>query len=320
MRYSDPATIHRIARAEYDLQPSPYRFDLMPSQPYFVDVLNNPDHFVQQMGLFRVKLGYVAAGYVLWRMGLPILVGLRLISACCLFILGLAVLAWTGDAVSSFVLLLTPPVLNLGRLVTADALTTTLIVLALIALVRGRDIVAAGILIATIVVRPDNLVYAFILLAWMIWKRRIRFSLGATLGALAVFAAASLHRIAGVFGWRLEAQDTFVKAELDPISHPVLISFTGYLHALTWLRVIPYTFMTIWVLVAAVVWKKLPQGSIFRELLPLAGVCIVLRLLLWPNVDDRFFVWAYLLAGVALIRTAQTEVCLADRSKSDVSG
>jgi hypothetical protein len=312
LRYSDPVTIHRIARAEFDAQPSPYRFDSVASEPYFDDVHNTPDHFVQQLGLFRVKLGYVAAGYVLWCLGLPILVGLRLISACCLFVIGLAVLTWTRDAVLSFVLLLTPPVLNLGRMVTADPLSTTLIFLALFALARGRNLLSAGFLIASILVRSDNVFLAVILLAWMVWRRRIRLSIGAILGALAVISAACVNRLAGVYGWRVIMQHGFVKREIEPINHPVLISFSGYLHSLGGLRAIPYTFMTIWVLVAAAVWKRLPPRSIFRELLPLAGVCIVLRLIIFPNFDDRFFVWAYLLAGAALIQTAQIGVCLDD--------
>src|SRR5271170_8333814 len=127
LRYSDPMTLQRIARAEFDAQPSPFPFENVAAEPYFADVYNNPYHFVQQLGLSRVKLGYVASGYALWRAGLPILVSLRLISACSLLIVGLALLAWTHDALLSAVLLLTPPVLNMGRMVTGDPLSTTVI-------------------------------------------------------------------------------------------------------------------------------------------------------------------------------------------------
>jgi hypothetical protein len=221
-------------------------------------------------------------------------------------------LTWTRDAVLSFVLLLTPPVLNLGRMVTADPLSTTLIFLALFALVRGRNLLSAGLLIASVLVRPDNIVLAIVLLGWMVLGRRIGLAVGAILGALAVFTAACVNRIAGIYGWRVIMQHSFVKPEIEPINHPVLIGFSGYLQALAGLRAIPYTFMTIWVLVAAAVWKRLPPRTMFRELLPLAGVCIVVRLLLFPNFEDRFFVWTYLLAGATLIQTAQIGLCLED--------
>jgi hypothetical protein len=249
---------------------------------------------------------------VLWRAGLPILVGLRLISAFCLFFVGLVVLAWTRDAVLSAVLLLTPPVLNMGRMVTADPLSATVVVLALFALARKRSLLAASLLLASILVRSDNIVLSFILLAWMVWRRRIRFSVGATFGALAAVTAALVNRIAGVYGWRVIMEHGFVKPVIEPIAHPVLITFAGYLYALAGLRAIPYTFMTVWILVAAAVWKRLPHASIFRDLLPLAGVYILVRLPMFPNFEDRFFVWTYLLAGVALIQTAQVSASVVD--------
>ncbi|MGA9246493.1 MAG: hypothetical protein WBW03_31470 [Silvibacterium sp.] len=304
-RYSDPLTIHRTARAEFDAQPSPFRFESVAAEPYFADVYANPNHFAQQLGLFRVKLGYVAAGYLLWCTGLHILVGLRLISACCIFVVGLTVLAWTHDAVLSALLLLTPPVLSMGRMVTADPLSTTMVFLALFAVARGRDCLSASLLVASILVRSDNLVLAVILLAWMAWRRRIRFSHAALFEILVVAVAVLVNRISGVYGWRVIMQHGFVKPLIDPIGHPVLITFAGYLHALAELRAIPYTFMTIWVLVAVAIWKRLPSGSVFRDLLSLAGLYIVVRLAMFPNFDDRFFLWTYLLAAIALIQSDQ---------------
>jgi len=306
LRYSDPITLQRIARAEFDAQPSPFPFQNVAAEPYFADVYNNPYHFVQQLGLSRVKLGYVASGYALWRAGLPILVSLRLISACSLLIVGLALLAWTHDALLSAVLLLTPPVLNMGRMVTGDPLSTTVIVLALFALATKRELLATGLLIVSIIVRSDNVVLVLVLLVGMIWTQHLRFKIGVWCAALAVATSAIVNRIAGIYGWRLVMQHSFVKPELEPITHPVLITFAGYLQALAGLRAIPYTFLTVWLLVAAAVWKRLPERSVLRDLLPVVGIYIVLRLLIFPNFDDRVFVWAYLLAGVALIQVTRS--------------
>jgi len=308
LRYSDPVAIHRIARAEFDVQPSPFQFERVAVEPYFADVRDNPYHFMQQLGLFRVKLGYVASGYVLWRAGLPILVGLRLISAFSLFAVGLAVLAWTHDAVLSPLLLLTPPVLNMGRMVTADPLSTAMIFLALFSLASSRVRLSLCLLAVSMVVRADNVVLVLFLLAWMVWRKHLRLSAGFLCAALAVATYAVVNRIAGIYRWRVLMQHSFVKPEVDPISHPVLITFAGYLHALAGLRAIPYTFMTVWILVTAAVWKRLRRSSISYDLLPLTGVYIVVRLLIFPNFDERFFVWAYLLAGVALIQSAQSPI------------
>jgi len=305
LRYSDPVTLHRIARAEFDAQPSPFKFENVASRPYFVDVRDNPYHFVQQLGFYRVKLGYVAAGYALWRAGLPILVSLRLVSACCLFIVGLALLAWTHDAILSAVLLRVPPVSDMGRVVTADPLSMALVFLALFALAERRDLLATGLLVASILARPDNLVLALILLAWMAWKRRLRLSIGALFGTVAFITYALVGRIAGAFSHRLLLYHTFVRPEVDPITHPILISFSGYLQSLGALKVVPFTLMTVFTLVAAAAWIRLPKGSFFRDLLLVISFYIVVRLLLFPDFEERYFVVAYLIASVAFIQAAQ---------------
>jgi hypothetical protein len=35
--------------------------------------------------------------------------------------------------------------------------------------------------------------------------------------------------------------------------------------------------------------------------LPVIAVCVLIRLFIFPNFDDRYFVWAYLFGAVALI-------------------
>ncbi|AEU35817.1 hypothetical protein AciX8_1475 [Granulicella mallensis MP5ACTX8] len=304
LRYSDPATIQRIARTEFDAQPDPFQFENVSAEPYFTDVYNNPDHFMQQLGFYRVKLGYVATGYALWRAGLPILTGLRLLSACCLLITGLAVLAWTHETVLSALLLLAPSVLTMGRMVTVDPLSTTIVLLALLAFAKNKDLLAAELLTASVLLRFDNAILVLILLAWMIWKKRLSLSLGALFGALSAGCVVLTNHFSSYYGWRVLMQHSFIKPEMEPVKHPIPISFAGYLHAIAALRVIPYTYMTIWLLVAAAAWRKLPPKSALRTLLPLAGLCTLARLAIYPNVEDRYFLWAYLLAGIALIQVA----------------
>lgn len=305
LRYSDPATVYRFARAEFDTQPSPFDFNSVANEPYFADVYNNPEHFSEQLGLFRVKLGYVTTGYALWRAGLPILTSLRLISAGSLLLVSLTLFLWTCDAVLSALLLLTPPMLNLGRTITADPFSTAIILLALFALALRRHILAAGLLLASVVIRSDNFLLVLILLAWMAWRRYLRASTATGLAVISVALWFLVNHFAGLYSWPVLMQHSFIQPEVAPITHPVAISFRGYLHALAELRAIPYTFMTIWILIAAAVWRCLPPRSFFRDLLPLSGLYIAVRLLIFPNFDDRFFVWTYLIAGVALLQSSR---------------
>jgi hypothetical protein len=304
LRYSDAVTIHRIARTEFDAEPNPYRFDIVADEPYFADVYADPRHFAEQMGLFRAKLGYVALGYVLWRAGLPILVGLRLISAACFLSMALVLLLWTHEAMLSALLLLTPPVLNMGRMVTADPLSTMVITLALFALARGRVLLSVCLLIGSIWARPDHVILVMILLAWVVWDKQCHPLSGAMSAAVALLSAVLVNRIAGLYGWRVLMQHGFIKPEVDPLTHPVAIDLSGYLHALAGLRTIPYTSMTMFALIAVAAWMRMPRNSVFHKLLPVIATSTVARLLIFPNFDDRYFVWAYLFGAIALIRAA----------------
>jgi hypothetical protein len=276
------------------------------AEPYFADVRDNTFDFIQQLRFYKVKVGYITIGYALWRAGLPILTGLRLMSAFSMFVFALVLLAWSHDALLSAVLLLVPPVLNMGRTVTPDSLSTAIVLSAFFALAGRKDLLAISLLIASVLVRFDDLVILLIVLAWLTRRRRIRFFHGVMLGALAVAGVVLVNHFTGYYGWRILMQHSFIKPEIEPLTHPVLISFHGYLHAVASLRVIPYTFMTIWLLVAIAVWKWLPSQSVFRNFLPLAGLSILARLAIYPNFEDRYFVWAYLLVGVALIQAAQS--------------
>jgi len=305
-RYSDPQTVHRIARAEFDTQPSPYQFENVAAEPYFADVRDNTAHFMEQLSFYRVKLAYITLGYAIWRAGLPILTGLRLISAVCTFILALLILAWSHDPFLSLLLLLVPPVLNLDRSVTPDALSAAIILLAFFSLAKRRHWLAICLFGGSVLVRFDAIVVLWIILAWLALKGRIRPLQGLSVGAFALACVTLVNHLCGYYGWRVLMQHSFIKPEIEPLTHPVLINPRGYLLAIASLRVIPYTFMTIWLLVAVAVWKRLPPQSEFRDFLPLAGLCILARLAIYPNFEDRYFAWAYLLAGVALIQMAQS--------------
>src|SRR5271156_1616717 len=71
----------------------------------------------------------------------------------------------------SAILLHIPPILNLGRMVTADPLATDVVVLALFALTRNRELLAVLLLLTSIVVRSDNVVLVGILIDGMVWRR-----------------------------------------------------------------------------------------------------------------------------------------------------
>jgi hypothetical protein len=117
-QYSDPLSFTRFARQEFDKELDPYVSEPQYSE-YTNAVLENPQVLYNHVWLFKIKAGYVWLGYLLWRMGLPILVGLRLISAVSLFVLGMLLLVWTREELASALLILIP----IPRVVSSSGIT-----------------------------------------------------------------------------------------------------------------------------------------------------------------------------------------------------
>lgn len=301
LRYSDPSVVHEIARREFDKEPDPYI-----SQPqnteYTNAVLENPQVLYNHVWLFKIKAGYVWLGYAIWRMGLPILVGLRLISAVSLFVLGVLVLMWTRDELASALLILIPPVLNTGRMVTADPLSTVAILGALLCWSRGRINAALLLTLVSISIRTDNVVFGILFICVLLIARSLSIGKSLAAGAVLVATAFWINHVSGYYGWSAVMYHSFVHPILDPIHHLQRITATEYIKALrTCALQVVYSPTPVFVFMWLIVWRK-AMGKI-RLMLALAAVWSIVRLLMFPNPDDRFFVWAYLLVGITMLAT-----------------
>jgi hypothetical protein len=295
LRYPDAATIYKLATQEFENEPTRYKYTN--PNPYFTDLLQNPEHLKAQLWIFKVKLAYPALGYVLWRAGVPILHGLRVVSAASFFLVGLLMLAWTGRPLPSALIMLSMPVLDMGRMVTADPLATAVVLWAFYFMSRRRYLLGFTILCASVLVRIDLLVLVLVAGAWLIWRGQVRSELAVPLAVASLIATASIQHFAGYQSWRLLMYAAFVSPILDPVSHPAFITARQYFSALLLgLRSIPYTFLPITAFMAVLAWSR-----VSGEVLLIAAFYVVIRILMFPNLDDRFFVWLYALAGAELI-------------------
>jgi hypothetical protein len=298
-RYSDPSTIHAIARQEFDREPERYVADAQYTE-YTNAVLDDPQILYNHVWLFKIKAGYVYLGYVLWRLGFPILAGLRLISAASLFLLGVLVLAWTNDELASGLLMLVPPILNTGRMVTADPLSTLAIIAVLLCWWRKRLNATLFLMLVAVVVRTDNVVLGILLVGLLLGTRTL--SLGKSLAAVAVLVATalSINHFSGYYGWGVVMYHSFVHPILDPVHHLQRITLAEYFQALRIcaLQVI-YSPTPVFAFMWLVAWRR--STGLLKQMLALAAVWSIVRLLMFPNPDERFFVWVYVLVGITVL-------------------
>ena len=145
---------------------------------YRETVTGSVEAFLVQLPMYTVKALYVAIIAVVVQLGGSSISAPFQISAVAyggLAVLILLALARVASTLVMFAvglaLLLSPPFLEVGRLSTPDALSACLVFGGLYALVfAARPLTGAGLLLLSIVARPNNVVLCVALASWWWWK------------------------------------------------------------------------------------------------------------------------------------------------------
>jgi len=98
---------------------------------------------------------------------------------------------------------------------------------------------------------------------------------------------------------------SFVHPILDPVHH-LRRAASKYLRALRiCLLQIVYSPAPVFVFMWLMAWRK-SIGQV-RQMLGRAAVWSIIRLLMFPNTDDRFVVWAYILIAITMLTTIRKQ-------------
>ncbi len=259
----------------------------------------NAQAFDTQLGMYRIKVGYIAAARVLSTF-FPTVMSYRLINVLALMMLLGAVMWWMIIGHFGRTALFLVPVLLIARLplaarlITPDLLCTAFAIAGLALLRRGPWPLAAICFAATTVIRPDFILFPGSLFAVALVKRCGRKEAGSCFAA-ATAAYATTTLIGHYPGWWPYFSQTLIEYRADMHSIPPF-SLAAYLHALTTAMATNIAVLT-WpalVMLLAICWLQLqnrdgyrpPQGRrIFVALmLSLAGRCIV-----FPITEDRLY-------------------------------
>ncbi len=229
---------------------------------------------------------------------LPIQKAINFISAASLFGIGLVVLWWTGKVVPTALLMAAYPVVILGRLGTPDALAALLAILGLFLLDRENYYaLALAILFLSLGVRTDNILLLLAVLAWLVWEKRITVYSGGLLALLAVAIVFAINRWTGSYGWIVLFRFSFIGGRY-PAQLPHVLSLREYFSALIRGAFVIFSHLSIWLLMGILAWLRRPV-----VLLPLIGIAALAHFLLYPSPEDRYFIWAYIVTGIALVRS-----------------
>jgi len=277
------------------------------------DRARDPYHFAEFLPLFAIRPLYNQTLWLLSKTGLGLVHSSVLISAASYFLMGILLFLWLGryaGVVFSFtmalLLMMSPPLTELGRETTSDALAT-LVAFASLYLIFERHLLVPGLslILASIFFRTDFVVLAgpTIVACW--WERRIDWWKASVLALLALVSVLGINYFAGDYGIGMLYYRNFVGTPIAPAEMTVQFSFRDYIPALrSGITLASSSFFLPFLLLGTI-------GIVSRQTRVLLGVTVsyvFLHFLVLPNWQERWVGIFYLSAGVcaaATIRKAE---------------
>ena len=291
----------------------------------------NPYHAAEFFPVFAIRPLFIESVHLLHWLGLNFVRAIVLVSVLSYFGIGAVVFFWLGRYVEtgfavlfSGLLMISPPLLNIGGHGTPDCLSTLVMVSALYLLLETYYWTAGfALLLASVYVRTDNVLLALAVIAYFA-IRKLKFELALPLAVVAVASVFAINYFSGNYGLKMLYYESFIRVPLAPAEITPQFSFTDYLHALrsgaTALAAGP---IIIFVLLGSTCLlstrHRTPQA-----LASLTMAAAIAHFLIFPSTEDRFFGPLYigltLLGITSAVRSRHVEVVgLQTKSKASES-
>ena len=283
------------------------------SSPYRTAQHANPAAFETQLGMYRVKIGYIDAARMI-AARVPPDRAYRTLNLIALVLCSAAVTWWMIAARSGRTAFVLVPIMVLAKIVPAaqivspDLLCTALAVAGLALLRRDRWVVASLVFAAATLTRPDFALLpgAMLVVAWSTRKDVV----AATSIAAAAAAAYAVTMLVGDYpGWWPHFSESLIERVADLRTIPPF-SAGAYLHALARAMVANFETQTWPALIMAMAsgWLSLSHwprsgyrwhraDALFVALLLSLGA----RCVLFPMPDDRLYLPTVLMLALLLV-------------------
>ena len=327
--------VHQNAYAALHAAVNEHTFEYLTAHnAYHTATFENSQYFVSQLPFYNVKPLYVALGAGLSAMGLDYVDSFVLISALAYFLTGILLYYWIvaitkNRLLSAAVILLTllsPPILMSGRIPGPDMLAALTILAAVYLLLEKRLwFYSFLILTVSIAIRPDNIVFLCLILLYVYLTGRkynaIRTKWLLTFFIMSVALYLTINMLSGNYGWFTLFYHSFIERLNDPAAFNEQFSLTAYFGGLAAaVKDYPYSFssLPLYLLIlciAAYIFKR----SEDHVLLLFAGVVVVnlmVKIVLFPDFDDRFYTAYYLLILILFIKAVVSLVKPAEHTVS----
>ena len=278
---------------------------ISPAIPYRHEVATDPAAFVKQLPFYRIRPLYLLLLWLLSQVTASVSAAAVAVSAGSLLMSALVLSGFAGRRLGSVaaavwpaMFCLSPIVIGAARLQTPDALATCMVLTAAMLFLGGRELWAALVLLAAVLVRTDLMLLAVALgVASGVYDRwagrRLR---GGTLGVLLSAAVLELAvtRWSHGYGYLTLLKFTFIDRAVDPVvaaAAPLsLPMFLGFLWRGSVLAIAARQFPMVIVLALGVPFLFDRRGSCRESVVLYAALVLYLlaHWVLFPSLAARF--------------------------------
>ncbi|MGA7217667.1 MAG: hypothetical protein WBX38_05105 [Candidatus Sulfotelmatobacter sp.] len=312
MEERDPARIHQRVYAEVRrFVPAADRDNLLGHRADAPDDQNksrqqraaNSGAFAEFLPLFAIRPLYNQTLWLVSKTGLGLVRAGLLLSVAPYFLLGILVFVWLGKYMSpwltlgfSTLLMITPPLMSMGRETTADPLAT-LVAFASLYLIFEKRRLLPGIvlLLASIYFRTDFVALAGPVLAVCWLERRVDWWEATVLGMLAVASVLCINHFAGDYGIGMLYYRNLSGVPITPGEMTVRLTASDYISAFRsgiTLMIESFFLPFLMLGMAGLVVKRM------RGLFAVTLAYVLLHFMVLPNWQERWFGVFYLSMAV----------------------
>ncbi len=261
-------------------------------------ILDSAEHLAQLEPLYAIRPFYILAVSMVERITVDPQRAINVVSAAAIFLCALLVGIGTRQYFYSALLMLAPGIVITGRLGTPDCFSALALLAAYVSLLKEKMFLAMLILMSSVWIRTDNLLFVLAVLGWLVSKERIKLMHASILALLAIGSVEYINLLAGNYGWKVLLYFSFIggKYPAEIVPH---IGILAYANILMTNAVSLAPQIAPWMLLGLVAWRL---GASERGILIPVLIASILHYLLYPSPEARYFVWAYLVTGVVFIR------------------
>lgn len=268
----------------------------------------NPQVFAQFLPFFAIRPLYNQSLWLLSKTGLGLLRSAILISVASYFAIGVILFLWVTryagmafGAAISFLLMISPPLADIGRDLVSDGLAT-LVAFASLFLIFEKRRLAPGLvlLLASVFFRTDFVVLAgpVILLCWL--EKRIDLWKTGVLLALALVSVLAINHFAGDYGIKMLYYRNFVGVPVTPAEMSIQFSVRDYFSAFrAGITLAVNSFFLPFLLLGTVGLVSPRMRAPFAVTL----IYVVVHFIVLPNWQERWVAIFYLCCGICAATT-----------------